>query len=162
MKNYFTHILIALLFSASAIAQNPLFRTYGDSYAQVKAHLSSLDYVTVSEGEDFIAAETDGFRMFYFFNHKALYKMVLSSSFDRRREAEDMVTHFRNYYQRSRSLVEVNELRNERVVTSFTALRSDEQVLVRSTEVEADNFEILVVAESESWSPDFANTISMK
>jgi hypothetical protein len=162
MKNLYTLILFALMLTASAVAQNPLFRNYGDSYGQVMDHLKSLGYVTITPGEDYIAAETDGFKMFYFFNHKALYKMVMTTGFKRRKDADVLMDHFRSFYQTTQSFVEVNEMRKEKVVTQFTALRSDEQVQVHSHETAGEVFAFQLVAESESWSPDFANSISMK
>jgi hypothetical protein len=158
----FTSIIIALLIAAPSFAQNPLFRNFGDSYSQVISTLNELPYATVTQGEDFITAETPGFRMFFFFHHKALYKMVLTSQFDKRRDAEASLEHFHNFYEHTQAVLEDKEFRNNNVVTHFTAQRNGEDVLVHSMEYGEDAFEIQVIAESATWSPSFSQTISMK
>lgn len=158
----FTSIIVALLIATPSIAQNPLFRNFGDSYSQVITSLHELPYVTMTQGDDFISAETPGFKMFFFFNHKALYKMVLTSQYDKRREAEASLEHFHHYYEHTNSVLVDNEFRNNNVVTRFTAQRSGEEVLVHSMEYGEDSFEIQVIAESQNWSPSSSQTISMK
>jgi hypothetical protein len=109
MKKFYTLIALILCFFAVP-AQSVLTQSFGRTYEEVKAFLSTKSFATASfDQPGIINARTNGFAITYHFNEGILYKSVTVKSYSEAKEAKLSIETFRTYY----TLIQAEQLNLE-------------------------------------------------